>query len=192
MKLGALLIRGVVGPLFVGHGTQKLFGWFGGHGIEGTGGYFESLGLKPGKRHATAAGAAETLGGALLALGLLTPVAAATIAGTMVTAIRKAHAQNGPWVTNGGYEYNAVLIAAMAAVTDAGPGPLSLDSVLFPRMRGPLLAALALGAGAAGSYVATSELVTEEAGEREGEAELAGDPAAANGRAPEYADAGTR
>ena len=56
MDFGRLLLRGVVGPLFVGHGTQKLFGWFGGHGIEGTGGFFENLGLRPGKRHATAAG----------------------------------------------------------------------------------------------------------------------------------------
>src|SRR3954470_22320446 len=86
MKLGAVLIRGVVGPLFVGHGTQKLFGWFGGHGIEGTGGYFEKLGLRPGRRHAKTAGAAETVGGTMIALGLLTPAAAATIIGTMVTA----------------------------------------------------------------------------------------------------------
>src|SRR4051812_50134612 len=63
MKLGASAIRAVVGPLFVGHGTQKLFGWFGGHGVEGTGGFFESLGLKPGKRNAVAAGVAEAGGG---------------------------------------------------------------------------------------------------------------------------------
>jgi putative oxidoreductase len=123
MTLGTAAIRGVVGPLFVGHGTQKLFGWFGGHGVEGTGGYFESLGLKPGKRHATAAGVAETLGGALLTLGALTPLATTLVSGTMVTAIRKAHAQNGPWVTNGGFEYNLVLIAAMTAIAESGPGP---------------------------------------------------------------------
>src|SRR5204863_6000108 len=74
MKLGAAAIRAVVGPLFIGHGTQKLFGWYGGHGIEGTGGYFESLGLKPGKRHAAAAGLAETIGGLMVTLGILTPV----------------------------------------------------------------------------------------------------------------------
>ena len=72
MDLGRLLLRGVVGPLFVGHGTQKLFGWFGGHGVEGTGGFFENLGLRPGKRHATAAGWAEAGGGALLTLGAFT------------------------------------------------------------------------------------------------------------------------
>ena len=77
MDLGRLLLRGVVGPLFVGHGTQKLFGWFDGHGVEGTGGFFESLGLRPGKRHAAAAGWAEAGGGALLTLGALTPLASA-------------------------------------------------------------------------------------------------------------------
>src|SRR4051812_42993915 len=169
MKLGALLIRAVVGPLFVGHGTQKLFGWFGGHGIEGTGGYFEQLGLRPGRRHARAAGAAETVGGAMIALGLFTPAAAATIIGTMVTAIRKAHAQNGPWVTNGGYEYNLVLIAAMAALADSGAGPLSVDEALFPGLRGSTLAALALGAGTARSFIAPSDLLNEAPpGAREG------------------------
>jgi len=182
MKLGALLIRGVVGPLFVGHGTQKLFGWFGGHGLEGTAGFFEKLGLRPGERHAKTAGAGETIGGLLLTLGMFTPVAAATIIGTMVTAIRKVHAQNGPWSTNGGYEYNVVLIAAMAALTESGAGPLSVDDALFPGLRGPALAALALGAGTAGSFLLTQEIVTHQpTAPQEGEAELAGDPAAANG-----------
>ena len=116
MKLGRLAIRGIVGPLFVGHGTQKLFGWFGGHGLEGTAGFFEgNLGLRPGKRHATAAGLSEAVGGALLTVGALTPLASSMIIGAMTTAIRKVHAPKGPWVTVGGYEYNAVLIAAMVA-----------------------------------------------------------------------------
>src|SRR4051794_18314709 len=74
MDLGRAITRFVVGPLFVGHGTQKLFGWFEGHGIEGTAGFFESLGLRPGKRHAAAAGFSETAGGVLLTLGALTPL----------------------------------------------------------------------------------------------------------------------
>jgi putative oxidoreductase len=116
MDLGRTALRLVAGPLFVGHGTQKLIGWFGGHGLDGTGAFFEGqLGLKPGKRHATAAGASETIGGALLTLGALTPVAAGLITGVMITAIRKVHAPKGPWVTEGGYEYNAVLIAVVAA-----------------------------------------------------------------------------
>ncbi|MBV8958491.1 MAG: DoxX family membrane protein, partial [Actinobacteria bacterium] len=92
-----LLLRVVVGLLFVGHGTQKLFGWFGGHGLEGTGQFFENLGLKPGIKHARAAGAAEAGGGALIALGLLTPAAAAALIGVMSTAIRTVHLKNGPW-----------------------------------------------------------------------------------------------
>jgi putative oxidoreductase len=159
MELGKLAIRGVVGPLFVGHGTQKLFGWFGGHGLEGTAGFFESgLGLRPGKRHATAAGVSEALGGALLTLGAFTPAAAAMIIGTMTTAIRKVHAAKGPWVTEGGYEYNAVLIATAFAMAESGPGRPSLDAALFPRMRGTGWALLALGAGVAGSYLATEKL----------------------------------
>src|SRR6266480_4062665 len=101
MNLGLLVIRVVVGLLFVGHGTQKLFGWFGGYGPEGTGQFFESIGLRPGKRHAVAAGMSETTGGALLALGFLTPVAAALLTGVMATAIRTAHAGKGPWATDG-------------------------------------------------------------------------------------------
>jgi putative oxidoreductase len=155
MNIGRAALRGVVGPLFVGHGTQKLFGWFGGHGPEGTGGFFESLGLRPGKRHAMAAGAAEALGGALLTIGFLTPLAATMISATMITAIRKVHAAKGPWVTDGGFEYNAVLIAAMAMLVEHGPGKPSVDDALFPRMKGPALAALSLGAAAAGSYLAT-------------------------------------
>ena len=79
MELGLLVIRVVVGLLFVGHGTQKLFGWFGGHGLKGTAGFFDSLGMRPGKHQAFLAGLAEAGGGALLALGLLTPLASAAL-----------------------------------------------------------------------------------------------------------------
>jgi len=154
MDLGRTALRLVIGPLFVGHGTQKLFGWFGGHGRDGTGAFFEQLGLKPGKRHATGAGAAEAVGGALLTLGALTPVAAGLITGTMITAIRKVHAPNGPWVTQGGYEYNAVLIAAVLALTADGPGRPSVDAAAFPRLKGDALAlATFAGAAAASAYL---------------------------------------
>ena len=96
MNLGKVALRGTVGPLMVGHGTQKLFGWFGGPGPDATGGFFENLGLRPGKRHAVAAGVSETVGGVLLTLGALTPVASGIISGTMITAIRKVHAREGP------------------------------------------------------------------------------------------------
>src|SRR4051812_30112144 len=122
MDFGKTLLRTVVGGLFIGHGAQKLFGWFGGHGPEGTGDFFDSLGLRPGRRQALAAGAAGAGGGALLALGFLTPLAAAALTGTMATAIRKVHGPKGPWVTDGGYEYNLVLATVALALTADGPG----------------------------------------------------------------------
>jgi putative oxidoreductase len=182
MRYGALLLRAIVGPLFIGHGTQKLFGWFGGHGVEGTGGFFENLGLRPGKRHAVAAGTAETLGGLLITLGALTPVGATIVSSTMVTAIRKVHAAKGPWVTEGGFEYNAVLIAAMTALADNGPGFLSVDEELLPELKGPQWAALSLGAAIAGSYLATAPPLNKSAASSEETPAAAGDPAS-NGHA---------
>ena len=152
MKLGRLILRTLIGGLFIGHGTQKLFGWFGGNGLEATGGFFETkLGLRPGRRNALAAGAAEAGGGALLAAGLFTPLAATAITGTMITAIRKVHAPKGVWVTNGGMEYNLVLIAAVLALADEGPGALSLDHALGIELSGRAVALAALAGGAAGS-----------------------------------------
>jgi putative oxidoreductase len=180
MDLGRTALRFVLGPLFVGHGTQKLFGWFGGHGLDGTGAFFEQLGLKPGKRHATAAGAAEAVGGALLTLGAFTPVAAGLITGTMITAIRKVHLEKGPWVTNGGYEYNLTLIAAMLALTEAGPGRPSVDASAFPWMKGNGWALAQFAASAAGATLLTSERMTPaEHTPAEGEAGIPGDPASA-------------
>jgi putative oxidoreductase len=122
MNFGFRILRLVIGAFFIGHGTQKLFGWFGGHGPEGTGQWMESIGLKPGKQNAIAAGAAESLGGLGLATGAATPVAAAALTGTMTTAIATAHAGKGPWVTDGGWEYNAVLIGALFAITEQRSG----------------------------------------------------------------------
>jgi putative oxidoreductase len=181
MNFSTAAMRGIVGPLFVGHGTQKLFGWFGGAGVDATAGGFEQMGLRPGRRHALAAGAAEAGGGALLTLGAFTPLAASLITGVMTTAIRKVHATNGPWVTGGGWEYNAVLIAAVAAIADHGAGRPSVDAALFPRLKGPALALLAVAAGVAGSYAATSErLASPQAGPAE-QAGSAGDPASGDG-----------
>jgi len=151
MKIGRLLLRLTVGSLFFGHGTQKLFGLFGGHGLDATANMFESLGMRPGRRNAIAAGLAEAGGGAALAAGFATPLAAATLTSVMLTAIHRVHLKNGPWVTNGGYEYNAVLIAAVIALTEVGPGDVSLDHALGTERSGPGWALLALAAGAAGS-----------------------------------------
>jgi putative oxidoreductase len=152
MKLFRLTLRLLIGGLFIGHGTQKLFGWFGGHGLDGTGGFFESLGRAPGKRNAIAAGVAEAGGGALLAGGVALPVAGAALTGTMTTAIRHVHAPKGPWTTDGGWEYNAVLIGATLAVVEDYCG-----------------LGWALGAGAAGvaGSVASSYLAAREAGRPE-------------------------
>src|ERR1039458_3355626 len=130
MKIGRLLLRLVVGGLFVGHGTQKLFGWFGGNGLDATAQGFEQLGLRRGRKTAIAAGAAEAGGGALLAVGLATPLAASILIATMLTAIHRVHGPEGPWLTDGGYEYNLVLIAAALALVEGGPGGLSLDGAL--------------------------------------------------------------
>jgi putative oxidoreductase len=156
MKIGRLLLRLSVGGFFVGHGTQKLFGWFGGHGLEATAGGFEQMGLRPGKAHAIAAGTAEAAGGALFAAGLATPLAASALTATMLTAIKTVHGKNGPWLTNGGYEYNVVLIAAALLLVEAGPGSLSLDAALGRERSGTgwAIAALAAGvAGAAGAHL---------------------------------------
>jgi putative oxidoreductase len=150
MSFARLILRASVGGLFIGHGTQKLFGWFGGHGLEATGQAFEGLGLRPGRHHAVAAGIGETAGGAALALGAATPLAAASLTATMLTAIDRVHFKNGPWVTNGGYEYNLVLIAAALAVAETGPGPLSVDRALGVERSGPRWALAALAAGIVG------------------------------------------
>jgi putative oxidoreductase len=155
MQVGRLAARALIGGLFVGHGTQKLFGWFGGPGQDGTRQMMEALELRPARHHALAAGATETASGALLALGLGTPLAAAGVIGTMATAVRKVHLSNGPWVTNGGYEYNLVLMATCVALAESGPGDLSLDHVLGAERTGTrwALLALALGLGASAAVI---------------------------------------
>ncbi|MFZ0341568.1 MAG: DoxX family protein [Gaiellaceae bacterium] len=151
MGLGKLMLRATLGGYFVGHGMQKLAGWFGGGGLEGTGKMFEQIGLRPGRENALVAGAAEAGGGALLALGLFTPAAVSMLTGVMTNAIRHVHAKNGPWVTDGGVEYPVVILGVLAALADGGPGRLSLDDALGIRLRGPVVTAVAMGAGAAGA-----------------------------------------
>jgi putative oxidoreductase len=128
---GLLIIRLVVGLTFVAHGTQKLFGWFGGHGLQGTGGFFESIGIKPGKTMALLAGISEGAGGLLFAAGFLTPLAALFIIGTMIVAIVKVHGPNGYWITQNGTEYNVMLIVVALGVALVGAGTFSIDALLF-------------------------------------------------------------
>jgi len=150
MSVGRFAARVVIGGLFIGHGTQKLKGWFDGPGLEGTETMMASLNMHPPRRNALAAGVTETAGGTLLVLGLATPLASASLIGTMITAIRKVHLPNGPWAAKGGWEYNAVLIAALVALAETGPGAVSLDRVRGQERSGIMwgLGALALGAAA--------------------------------------------
>jgi putative oxidoreductase len=131
MSIGLLIIRLVIGILFIGHGSQKLFGWFGGYGLKGTGGWFESIGMKPGVTMALLAGLAELLGGVLFTLGLLTPLAGIMIAGTMIIAMAKVHGPNGLWSTSNGYEYNLTILAVAIGIALVGPGQYALDTFLF-------------------------------------------------------------
>jgi putative oxidoreductase len=144
------LLRVLIGGLFVGHGTQKLFGWFGGYGPDGTGQFFESIGLRPGRRSALVAGASEAGGGALLAAGLFTPIAGALITGVMGQAIRSLKMDKGPFAQDGGWELEALLAAAALTFVEIGPGPVSLDHALGTEHSGTGWALLALAAGLAG------------------------------------------
>jgi putative oxidoreductase len=167
MKLARLFLRLTVGGLFVGHGTQKLFGWFDGHGIDATAQMFDSIGMRPGRRNAYAAGVAEAGGGAALAAGIAPPLAAAVLTSTMLTAITRVHLKNGVWATDGGFEYNLVLIAATLAVAEEESG-----------VAGALFAAGAGAVGALGAHFAA-----EAAGPQPEAPAQAGDPASGSGGA---------
>ena len=130
MALGLLVLRIVAGALFAGRGAQKLFGFFGGHGLNATGGFFESRGLRRSGIIPPRAGLAELAGGALFALGLLTPLVAALMIAVMVTAIATVHSHSGVRVTNGGFEYNFVLATVAFPVACVGAGKWSLDQRL--------------------------------------------------------------
>jgi len=145
-----LLLRLAVGGLLMGHGAQKLFGAFGGGGLDGTAESFDQIGFRPGRAQAAVAGSAELGGGTLLAMGFLTPLGAAATSGTMVGAIAGVSGRKGLWIQQGGAEYNGLLAAASIAVALAGPGRFSLDRLLGTERRGPLWAAAALAAATAG------------------------------------------
>jgi putative oxidoreductase len=150
--LGLLLLRLGAGGVLAAHGTQKLFGWFGGGGLEGTGAAKEAIGYAPGKASATAAGLAEAGGGTLLALGLATPAAGAAAAGAMAGAAT-VHVPNGFFAQSGGYEYAASLGLTAAGLAVTGPGRLSLDHLLGHTVNRGWMVPAALGATAAATAV---------------------------------------
>lgn len=125
--LSQLVLRLPVGVILLAHGAQKLFGWFGGYGLEGTGQYMASLGLEPGYLLALLAGGAEFFGGLLLILGLLVRPSAVVLAFTMLVAILSAHVSNGLFLSNDGYEFALVILAATVALALSGAGRLSID-----------------------------------------------------------------
>ena len=126
MAYGILLLRVIVGLVLFAHGAQKLFGWWGGHGIRGTGGFLAGLRFRMPTAMAMVAGVSEA-SGVLFAAGLLTPFAALLMTSTMVVAVGSVHIKNGLFSTNGGYEYNLVLWTVATAVSATGPGRFSLD-----------------------------------------------------------------
>jgi putative oxidoreductase len=129
MAYGILFVRVVLGATMFGHGAQKLFGWFDGHGPPGTAGFFGSLGFRRPLAMAVIAGTSEA-SGILLALGFLTPLACLAIASVMVVAVGSVHRPKGFWVMNGGYEYNLLIWASAVAITMTGPGRFSIDRAL--------------------------------------------------------------
>jgi putative oxidoreductase len=173
--VAALILRVTVGGLLAGHGAQKLFGWFGGPGLEGTAKSLESLGLKPGERWAPVAAASEFGGGVLTALGLLGPLGPIGILAAMSTATLKAHWGKPIWSTAGGAELPVTNMAAALALALAGPGRYSLDALA--RLRVPpaavAAAAVAAAAGLAVTVAAPAALSTGSSEHAAG----AGDPA---------------
>ena len=126
----ALVLRVPVGLILAAHGAQKLFGWFGGYGLEGTGQWLASIGLEPGYLMALLAGGAEFFGGLALVLGLLTRPAAVVAAFTMLVAIFAVHIGNGLFMANNGYEYALTLFAATVALAIQGAGRFAVDNLL--------------------------------------------------------------
>ncbi|MFD3457098.1 DoxX family protein [Streptomyces sp. NPDC058691] len=153
--IALLALRVGLGGVLVAHGSQKLFGWFGGQGLEGSAGFMESMGFEPGKAAALASGLGEAGGGTLLALGLATPAAGAAAAGAMAGAV-SVHVPAGFFATSGGFEYPCFLGFTAACLAVAGPGRYSLDHVTGGCLDRPWTLAL----GFLGSAVAAATVIT--------------------------------
>lgn len=151
MDAGLVIVRLVLGLLMAAHGAQKLFGWFGGYGLAGTAGFLESLGFRPGRVFAIAAGLAEFGGGLLVALGLLGPVGPALIVSVLIVATGSVHAKNGLFATSNGIEMPLLFAAAAASLALTGHGQYSLDALLgLTPVWTPALNGAVLGIGIVG------------------------------------------
>jgi putative oxidoreductase len=154
ISLGLLLGRQVLGLAMAAHGAQKLFGWFGGHGLAGTGGYFESVGFRPGRPLATVAGLSEFTGGLLIALGFLGPVGPALMVAVMIVALTQ-HAGNGFFAMNNGIEVPLLYLAGGLVLTVTGFGRYSLDAALgLGELHSPEVATTALAVAVVGGLSA--------------------------------------
>jgi len=153
MDLGFLIARIVLGVLMSAHGAQKLFGWFGGYGLTGTGGFFENLGFKPGRLFAAAASGGEVVSGVFIALGLFGPVGPAILLSIMIVAAVSVH-WHGVFATSNGVEVPLLYATGAVALALTGPGRYSLDALLgLGSLWTPTLVAAALAAGVAGGIV---------------------------------------
>lgn len=153
LDLGLVIVRAAFGLCLAVHGAQKLFGWFGGSGVSGTAGFLGSLGLKPARFWAVAAGVAEVGGGLLIATGLLGPVGPALALAVMAAAIWLVHRARGFWVTNGGIEYPGLVGSAAVGLALTGFGRYALDNVLDLKLHEPAITGVALAAGLLGALV---------------------------------------
>lgn len=131
---GALALRIPISVIFMAHGAQKLFGVFGGYGLEGTGQWMESIGLAPGFLMALLAGSAEFFGGIFLLLGILTRPTAIALAGTMIVAIFSVHFENGLFMSNNGYEFALALLAASVSLAFSGSGKVAIDNLISEKL----------------------------------------------------------
>jgi putative oxidoreductase len=193
--LGLFVARGVVGGAVAAHGYQKLFGWFGGAGLDGTSEMFQKMGFEPARQAALASGLAEGVGGTMLAIGAATPVAAAAIAGNMTVA-SSVHRPNGFFASNGGFEYPATLGLLAAAIALTGPGNLSFDRILRHRYSKTWMgfAGLTAAIGVATSVIQRREQAarTRSAAEPPATADSATDPQSGTGQAASDPEAGSQ
>lgn len=151
---GLLIIRVVIGFIMAGHGAQKVFGWWGGPGIKGWTGAMTRMRIRPAAPWAWVSAVSELVGGLLLALGLLTPLACAAVAASMLVAMALVHWPKGFWNSKGGYEFNVSILAAVIGLAFTGAGAISLDAALGIRYPEPVTLIVvailvALGVGAA-------------------------------------------
>lgn len=159
---GLLILRLVIGVIMIGHGAQKVFGWWSGPGLAGWTQVMTRMHIRPPQAWAYISAFGEVVGGILLILGFLTPLACAAIAGSMLVAIYLVHLPKGFWVSKGGYEFNLSILAASTALALIGPGSASIDAALRINLSQPLvLVALAIAviAGVAAALVSRTPVV---------------------------------